>query len=46
MLRAQYNPDILSLSAVEKTLQDLEVLLEAATSNPTVPISGLRGRRL
>ena len=42
MLRAQYNPDVFSLATIEETVQDLEVLLEAATSDPSIPISELR----
>ena len=42
MLRAQYNPDIFSVTAIGKTVLDLEVLLDAATSNPSLHVSELR----
>jgi Condensation domain len=42
MLRAQYNPDVFSIATIENAVQNLEVLLEAATSEPSIPVSELR----
>jgi hypothetical protein len=42
VLRAQYNPDIFSVAAIEKTVNDLEVLLDTATGDVSIPISQLR----
>lgn len=42
VLRAQYNPDIFSVAAIEKAVNDLEALLDAAARDVSIPMSQLR----
>jgi len=39
--RAQYNPDMFEATTIERTLQEWQVLLEAAASNPELRLSEL-----
>jgi surfactin family lipopeptide synthetase A len=39
--RAQYNPDVFEATTIGRTLQEWQVLLEAAASNPELRLSEL-----
>lgn len=42
--RAQYNPDVFEATTIERTLEEWQVLLEAAASNPELRLSELPAR--